>query len=224
MQQLMADYEKVEKAISTTTAERKLADLNSQRSLLLEDLMDAARTVEEHLNWARQFADIVSAAVQSGQYPAGMKKLEDAYKKLAAQPNRSHAAAYVKYRFLNAQYGMSLDRPNADFGGIQEKWLATLKEFIRDYPKSDDVPDALMQLALAQEFAGKTADASALYGRILREFPTSPFSKKATGAQTRLNSVGKTIQLRGKSITGAQIDLAAYRGKTVLIHYWGNVL
>lgn len=222
MQQLMADYETVEKAISTATTESKLAELNDQRALLLEKLMNASRTIEEHLNWARQFADIVSSAVQAGQYPAGMEKLKVVYKRLATEPDRRHAAAYVKYRFLNADYGISLQQSDADYGKIQEKWLATLSEFVKDYPKSDVAPNALMELALAQEFAGKTTDANAFYGQIVRDFPTSPFSKKAAGAQARINSVGKTIPLRGKSVAGEQVDLAAYRGKTVLIHYWAT--
>jgi thiol-disulfide isomerase/thioredoxin len=37
-----------------------------------------------------------------------------------------------------------------------------------------------------------------------------------------LNSVGQTIQLRGKTINGQQEDLAKYKGKYVLIHYWAT--
>jgi peroxiredoxin len=35
-----------------------------------------------------------------------------------------------------------------------------------------------------------------------------------------LDSVGKSIQLRGKAVTGESVDLTKLRGKVVLVHYW----
>ena len=58
--------------------------------------------------------------------------------------------------------------------------------------------------------------------RIVNEFPNSAAAKKAAGAQTRLDSVGKTIVLRGQSPLGSPVDLAKYRGKVVLIQYWAT--
>ena len=40
---------------------------------------------------------------------------------------------------------------------------------------------------------------------------------KAAGAKTRLESIGKSIQVQGKTIDGKTFDLEQHRGKTVLI-------
>ena len=45
---------------------------------------------------------------------------------------------------------------------------------------------------------------------------------KAAGAIVRFESVGKTISLSGKSPSGEKVQLADYRGKVVLIHYWAT--
>ncbi len=40
---------------------------------------------------------------------------------------------------------------------------------------------------------------------------------------TRLNSVGKVISLAGKTLgTNQAVDLARYRGKIVVVHYWAT--
>ena len=64
---------------------------------------------------------------------------------------------------------------------------------------------------------------STWYNRLLAEMPSSDQAKKATGAKTRLDSTGKKITLKGKSIDGrAAVNLADYSGKVVLIHYWAT--
>ena len=80
----------------------------------------------------------------------------------------------------------------------------------------------MLQMAITQEYAGQEDDARKWYVRIVREFPDSPAAKKAAGAQTRLDSVGKAIELTGQSPLGSPVDLASYRGKVVLIQYWAT--
>jgi thiol-disulfide isomerase/thioredoxin len=53
--------------------------------------------------------------------------------------------------------------------------------------------------------------------------PSSDQAKKATGAKTRLDSTGKKITFKGKSIDGrGTVNVADYAGKVVLIHYWAT--
>jgi thiol-disulfide isomerase/thioredoxin len=80
----------------------------------------------------------------------------------------------------------------------------------------------MLQLAIAQEFAGKDEDATKWFDTIVKEFPKHELAKKAAGASYRLNSEGKTIVLRGKTVEGREFDLSAYKGKVVLIHYWST--
>ena len=59
--------------------------------------------------------------------------------------------------------------------------------------------------------------------RIATDFPKSDLAPKAIGGKRRLDSVGKTIPLAGKTLDGKQIDLAREgKGRIVLVHYWAT--
>ena len=167
-------------------------------------------------------ADTISAAVQSGKSPDGDKRLESLFHRLGKSDKDAALAAYVRFRQLNAQYALSLQAPKADFNKIQSEWLKTLEQYIADYPASPDAAEAMLQLGIAREFAGQEEDAKRWYGRVAKDFAECPAAKKAAGAITRLDSVGKTIELSGKGVEGGEIDLAKYRGKVVLIQYWAT--
>jgi thiol-disulfide isomerase/thioredoxin len=80
----------------------------------------------------------------------------------------------------------------------------------------------MLQLAINAEFAGKTDEAVTYFTKIATDFPKSDLAPKAIGAKRRLDSVGKAIPLAGKTLDGRSFDLAAQKGKVVLIHYWAS--
>jgi thiol-disulfide isomerase/thioredoxin len=221
-QHLLAELEKLDAAASRATDTQDLATFNAKRADLVEQIAEAAGTSEDRAMWLRQLADTVSAAVQSGGYPEGAQRLELLCEKLQKNPQDQELAAYVKFRQLMADYGLKIQAPKADFAKIQTEWLKQLEEYVSAYPKSPDTADAMLQLAIAQEFAGQEDDAKKWYGRVVADFATSPAAQKAAGAGKRLDCVGKTLEFRGKGSAGAVIDLANYRGKVVLIHYWAT--
>ena len=200
----------------------KLDQFDPRRPDLLEQIAKLAKTPEERTLWYRQLADTISAAVQSGKSPDGDKRLESLFHRLGKSDKDAALAAYVRFRQLTAQYALSLQAPKADFNKIQSEWLKTLEQYIADYPASPDAAEAMLQLGIAREFAGQEEDAKRWYGRVAKDFAQCPAAKKAAGAITRLDSVGKTIELSGKGVDGGEIDLAKYRGKAVLIQYWAT--
>ena len=222
MQELLAKLEKTDKQLSVVTAPLELAKLNAARADLLEELAKKSVKPKERETWIRQFADTVSAAFQSGEYPQGAQRLRSMLGNLKPGRDSDDLIAFLTFRYRTADYSRTLQAPNADFSKVQEKWLKDLQEFVSDFPKSPDAAEAMLQLAIAQEFAGKEDEASIWYGRIAKDFPNLPLSAKATGARRRLSSVGQTISLKGTSSTGSPIDLASYRGQVVLIHYWAT--
>jgi thiol-disulfide isomerase/thioredoxin len=113
---------------------------------------------------------------------------------------------------------------DADIAKIQEKWLADLEAFANENPTSADSAEALLQLGMTHEFAGRMEPAQQWYEKLVRGFPNSQQASKAAGALRRLGSVGKPIRFRAQDPRGAAIDLAAppYRGKVVVIHYWAT--
>jgi len=221
VQKLLADLEALDKAAGQATSPQDQARFNAQRADLLEQIAEAGNRADRAM-WLRQLADMVSAAVQSEGYPDGPRRLERLLEKLEKNEQDGELAAYVKFRQLQADYGLSLQDPQADFVKIQTEWLKKLEQYATDYPNSPDTAEAMLQLAMAQEFAGQEEEAKRWYGRIVKEFSTSPVAKKAAGARTRLDSVGKPIGLQGKSPSGGVVDLAKYRGNVVLIQYWAS--
>jgi thiol-disulfide isomerase/thioredoxin len=221
-QQLLAELEKLDQGADQATAPQQQAQLNARRAELLKQIAQAAHSPQDRAMWLRQLADMLSAAVQSGTFPDGVARLEGLLKELEGNQGDKDLAAYVKFRQLTAAYGLGLQAPKADFAKIQTQWLKDLQQYVADYPTSPDAAEAMLQMAIAQEFAGEEGEAKQWYGRVVQSFPDSSAAKKAAGARTRLDSVGKSITLRGKSPDGDLIDLAKYRGRVVLIQYWAT--
>lgn len=219
LQQLLSQLEKIDQSISKATG-KELAALHAQRADLLEGI--AAVAGDDRELWIRQLADTAGAAAQAGEWPEGVARLKALYEKLAKNKEDANLAAYAKFRYHQADYGIKLGTPNMDFVTVQAEWLKNLQEFIRDYPDSDDAAEAMQQLAMAQEFAGQEDAAKAWYEQIVKKFPGSDAAAKAAGAIVRLESVGKVLNFGGKGVDGKQVDTAQYRGKVVLIHYWAT--
>lgn len=221
IQDLMAKLEKLDRQ-SAGAGPGSVAKLNEQRADLLEELAFESPDPSDRDQWMRQLADTVSVAVQSGTYDAGVQRLADLEKKLAENKQDEELLAYVVFRRMSADYNKKLQSPKADFVAVQAEWTGQLERFVTDHPKSSDTAEALLQLAIAQEFAGKDDEAIKWYSRIVSNFPVSSPAKKAAGAKRRIECVGKRMTLRGKTVRGKPIDLATYRGKTVLIQYWAT--
>jgi len=226
LQDLLTQVEQLDQKLAEAATLADRIKIHGQRADLLEQIAGAA-SAEDRAMWYRQMADTVSAAAQSGEYPGGVTRLSELAKKLAASPENRDLAAYVEFRHLTADYGASVQAPggNDDFVKIQEKWISSLEQFVKKHPESEDAAEAMLQLAMAEEFAGKEKEATAWYQQIVSKHPDSPSAKKATGASLRLNSVGRPIRLAGTSaINGKPVDLGVYtkNKRVVLIHYWAT--
>lgn len=223
-QKLFSALEELDgKAASLTTTEQR-AEYNARRADLVERLADQTREPEEREMWFRQLSDMIAAAVQSGVYPNGVKRLESLFEKLrkAESPRDQELAAHVKFWQVRLEFDQKVQQPGADFAKVQADRRKALEQYVSDYSKSPDAAEAMLQLAIDREWAGQEDDAKKWYGRISSDFPDSPVAKKAAGAQTRLDSVGNTIAFRGKTASGDPVDLAKLRGSVVLIQFWAT--
>jgi len=221
-QNLLAKLENVDKKFAEATSDAEKIKLNEQRAAIVEKIANESGSESERTMWLRQLADMVSAATQAGLFPGGVKKLNALYKSLGDGGGSEALEAYIKFRALTADYGLKLREPKADFAKIQVEWLENLEQFVKDYPKSSDAAEAMLQLAMAKEFAGDENAAKQWYGRIVKGFSNSPAGKKAAGARHRLDSVGRQISLRGKGPQGEAVDLRQYKGNIVLVQYWAT--
>lgn len=224
-QQWIRQLEEVDQQLLKARTPAEQAKLNARRADVIEKLIESLPE-DQRDTWIRQLADTVSAAAQSGQYEGGVERLRKFHEKVEREVRDAQTRAYVKFRYISAAYGEklsgSVNDPEADMAAIQKQWLKDLVDYVEEFPTAPDSAEAMLQLAIAEEFAGHDADARDWYRRIATQFPDDRRAAKARGALTRLDSVGKSITFRGKSTSGQTVDLAGYRGKTVLIHYWAT--
>jgi thiol-disulfide isomerase/thioredoxin len=219
---LYDELETLEKSLASASPEKQ-AEINDQRADLLDKLIKSATTAEEKGNWVRQYAETISAAVTGGNYPDGVKRLETLAEKTAALPGSKQLLPFVKYRLLQAQKDAAGQKEEADYAKISENWIGGLEKIIEDYPTAPEAAEAMLQLGMAYEFNEKPKDALTWYNRLTAEMASTEQAKKATGAKLRLDSTGKKISLKAKSIDGRDtVNLADYSGKVVLIHYWAT--
>ena len=222
LQKWMEEFEKLDQqAINAGPADQ--ARLNGRRATLIRNIAKAS-TGEEAVQWYQQLADLLSAAAQSNGYEAGLQQLAALETDTDVKQYGPGLLSQIRYRRIAAEYGFALRNPQADYGKVQEKWVADLKAFVTAFPQSADAADALLQLGMGEEFAGATDEATKWYQQLIAEYPRTPAGQKGAGALRRLGSIGKPISIKGPAVRGGQIDLARspYRGKHVVVHYWAT--
>ncbi|MGL4514824.1 MAG: redoxin family protein [Lacipirellulaceae bacterium] len=217
----LVEIEKIDLAAAKATG-AEAARLTDMRVALLEKLAGAASTADERAQWTTQLADLLTAEAQSRGYAKGLTKLAELERSPAVTELGDELVAHIRYRRIGAEYGLSYSDKKANVSKVQEKWLGDLEQFVKDYPTSPDAAEAMLQLGMSDEFAGEEAEADAWYNRLAAEFPATASGKKATGALRRMNSIGKQVAMRGPTLDGKQLDLAAFRGRHVVIQYWAT--
>ncbi len=220
VREIVTELQAIDKQLAEAAPAQQAA-LHGRRTALIVRLIDGAKVAEERAQWTRQMADMVSLAVQSGTYPDGIKQLEGLLAKIEKQADKD-LTAYVTFRLATAQYGQDLQSPDADIAKVQAAWVESLTTFVKDFPQSPDASDAALQLAIALESSGKETEAATWYGKIATDYASSSAADKAAGAKRRLESVGKKMTLRGRTVDGKTLDISALSGRIVLVHYWAS--
>jgi len=200
------------------------AKYNAARAGILRGLVDASDTPEDKEMWIRQFSDSVSAAVQMGIYPEGLKALESLERQLNDEKADAALRAYVTYRRVVADYNQRARAAAAeDRVEVQKWWLAQLKAFVEAFPQSPDAAEALLQLALAEEVNNEDPEAAATwYGKLAKEHAETGPGIQAAGALRRLGLKGKPFVLSGSGLKGGTISADDFKGKVVLVLYWST--
>jgi thiol-disulfide isomerase/thioredoxin len=215
--------EEIDKKISEAANPQQSAKLNADRADLVETLAKGADNATDKSMWYRDLGDTVLAAIQMGGFPDGLNRLKKAAQDMANEPDGKDTAASLNYRIIKAEYFLAQQDGN-NFAKMQDDWLSNLEKFVSDFPEAEDTPEAMMELATANEFAGNDTKAVKWWAEIVTKFPTSSVGATAKGAQRRLESVGKPLVLQGRKFSGTPgvASLANYKNKVVLVHYWSS--
>ena len=179
----IARLEEVDKKLIKATTPAEQAQLNSQRADIIEKLIENL-PADQRETWIRQFADTVSAAIQSGRYDGGIERLEAFYKQLVRENDNAALHAYVKFRYISADYGRklaaSMNDPKADIpeaAGEVARRPVELRPRLPD--KRPTPPRRCCNSPSPKNSPAKIREAERWYRRIVAEFPKDPRAAKA---------------------------------------------
>lgn len=218
-QELVTRLEKIDRELSAATA-ASAPKLHAQRADLVEELIAASGNPTDRETWTRQLVDTVSVATQSGKYPGGLERLQKVASSYAK--GNQQLAAYADFQAITTEYQLRGNEPKADFQKLQEWYLDELGDFVRQYPRTPESGQAMLQLALSKEFEDNEKEALDYYKVVAKDFAGTDAGKKAAGAVRRLESIGQRVDLEGTTMDGKTFRLSAFRGRPIVLHYWAT--
>jgi len=194
---------------------------NQERVGLVQQVLAKVTDARDRETWTKQLADNLSTLAQAEDKGARQQLVTMKDDITRTMPG-TNLAGYLTYRVLWTDYAGKLAEGGKDAPKVQEEWMAELAKFVQAYPKADDTPDALSQLAVGSEFAGKDEEARRWYQQLPANFPDNALTAKAVGAIKRLELTGKPMELSGTTTTGSAFDLKSLSGKVVVVYYWAS--
>lgn len=221
MEQLLTALQKIDESSPTENiTPRALAQYNKQRADVIEKIIQVASSKQERVQWIQQYADGVAAAVQTGEYDSGLKRLEALEPQIKGDKDLQ---GYVTYRRLLAEYAVRLKTEDPEKREeAQTWWLQQLESFAKSWPQSEDAADAMVQLAISLELIGRIDDAKRWYATLVQQHGNANAGIRARGALKRLDLVGKPLALAGNNLSGQPLSMAQYRGRVTLVIFWAT--
>ena len=223
LQQLLTALGEVDLKLQKATP-ANAAELNLERVKIVQKIPEHVKADEKE-NWYKQVIDGLAAAVVAGDKATAPIVLGQWKQQFVTQMPGSNMAAYATYREIWSafQVEVGLEKIPAKLQKLQEKYQDELAKFVQAFPKCDDAPDALSQLAMGAEFAGKDDEAKKYYGQIVLNHEKHASWARAKGAIRRIDAVGKDFDLTGTTLGTAQaVKLADFKGKAVVVYYWAT--
>lgn len=214
---LMAKLRDIENRL-TSAAPAARQSIAAEQAAVLQEVV-AASDPGEKAFWVRQYAETLAAGVQDGAIPEGIAMLEQLGTAVATDESLE---AFVMFRLASARYAAAMQQPGADIDAAQRAWIGELAAFVEKHPSSPDAAEAMLQMAIADEFSGREKEALERYAGIIERFPETASGRKARGAARRLEIVGSPLALSGTTIDGRSIAVEKMRGTPVLVHYWAT--
>ena len=221
MQALMSQLEQLDRTPPGRTSQQR-ATLIEQRVKLLRRLTAATPRGGLRDQWLNQLADMLSAAVVEGDYKAAHEQLNQLDGELKNLGAGSDAQAHVRFQRIYTNWVRQNQDSKGDYPKVQSEWRESLQAFTKEFPNSTDSAEALLQLGMVDDLAGRDEEATKWYRQLSQNFDGSPRAAKAAGALRRLESPGKVLKIRGTALDGKRLGLENYRGKHVLVQYWAS--
>jgi len=228
LQKVLAQLDTLDKAhqgspLLSPTKDEKIAAYNLQRVDLIKQILPLV-DAKDRDNWTRQMCDNLSTAFQAGSEKA-LAELGALRDGIAKTDKASNLIPYAVYREMWAQFSVKVANTveAKKLADVQDEWLENLSKFVTAYPKADDTADALHQLAMGSEYAGRDEVSKRWYNQIYTQFPLNAYAEKAKGAERRLGLIGREMELNADLINGSgKLNIANNKGKVVVVYYWSS--
>ena len=218
-QESYVQLEEIDADLASATEPSQIARLHQSRADVIEKLIEGSANRSERDSWVRQLVDMLSVGAQTGAYPDGSKRLRNVARKFAGSDDE--LKAYADFQAISTEYAVR-QTPDADFAKVQEWYLESLSGFVERYPRTREAAQAWLQLALSKEFEDKEREALVYYKKVASSFAGTDPGEKAAGAVRRLESIGRRVELRGRTIDGNAFQLSQLQGKPIVLHYWAT--
>jgi hypothetical protein len=199
---------------------------HSERAAVLVECVSGTKGAQQ-LPWLKQMVDAYAAAVEAAPDQTKTFETFTAWKDQIAQAGSMEIKAYTMFRHTGGEFAVKLKEAGNDtkkLSGVQTWRKESLEKFVKDYPESTDAPEAVMQLAVAAEFASRDPEAAATkwYEKLMKDYASHPHAVKAAGAVRRLGCEGKPFTLTGETLDGKPFTEKLVAGKPVVVLYWAS--
>ncbi|MDA7503567.1 redoxin domain-containing protein [bacterium] len=213
-----------EKSPNEQSSREEITQFNVARARLLENISELSESPEDKLLWFRQRLEMIAAATQMETFPNGLAELQRIVKSLRDAKADEELLAFAAFQEMLVRYNISLQTAEAeDRADVQGAWLSSLEEYVKEFPKAPESADALLQLAITNEFNGDLKEATVWYTKLVNDYQGSDAAKRGQGALRRLSLKGKPIALAGNTLAGGRpLNLASYRGKVTAVIFWAT--
>jgi len=212
-----------DKAPGENAPQKEIETYNLARADLVQKLAKTVASPSEKELWWRQLIDGVAAETNRGMFPNGAERL-GALETEVKEAGFEKLAPFVRFRKLLVDFAVKMqaaDTPERQ--KVQEAHLQALRDFVQEYPRSEEAPEAMWQVATTIEFNGNLADAEKWYGALAKEYATTSAGERAQGALKRMGLKGKDLNLSGPALGGTgTVDVARFKGKVVAVVYWAT--
>lgn len=219
--QQLQDLDKLAPAPGTPDA--TVIGFLKKRNELLTRIVLTGRTPDEFNTWMKQLVNGLAAAAQSGDAEARAVLVQRIGEVRKQQP-MSDLIPYAEYRLgmADSMSAMRGARNQTEQQAAQTRLQTSLTAFIKAWPAAEDTPDAMYQLATNSEFSGQLPAAEKWYGELQKNFPDSPYGRRAAGALRRIGLKGQPLTLAGMDLAGKPVNVSSLKGNVVLVVFWAS--
>jgi AhpC/TSA family len=212
----LAKYD-LEHAPRPNSSRKDVAEYHFGRIEKLKAIAATTKAPETKLIHNKEIVNCFAEAYRMGFYPSGPELMT----KLANKEG-GKLASYANYRKIMAVFAYESEQPGADYFALQKQTMTDLEKFKADFPKAEEVAEALLQQGMMSEANNNDDESRKYYRELLKKYADAEPGKWAKGALKRLDLVGAPLDLSGLNAGGKRVSSTAYKGKTLLVVFWST--